>query len=93
MLQHKMKEQFPNVFYVKAKEKSYQFEVEKIDDWLKAINNAIEDSQNRYEQFIKRKTVNQNSAERAPSEMDFKDQLGFTAPIMIPDSDVSMCQV
>ena len=25
--------------------------------------------------------------------MDFKDQLGFTAPIMIPDSDVSMCQV
>ena len=60
---------------------------------MKAINNAIEDSQNRYEQFQKRKTVNQKSAERAPSEMDFKDQLGFTAPIMIPDSDVSMCQV
>ena len=58
---------------------------------MKAINNAIEDSQNRYEQLIKRKTVNQT--ERAPSEMDFKDQLGFTAPIMIPDSDVSMCQV
>ena len=30
VLQHKMKEQFPNVFYVKAKEKSYQFEVKEV---------------------------------------------------------------
>ena len=60
---------------------------------MPAINNAIEDSHNRLEQFQRRKTANQKSADRAPSEMDFKDQLGFTAPIMIPDSDVSMCQV
>ena len=67
--------------------------MEKIDDWFKAISNAIEDCQNRLEQFQRRKTANQKIAERVPSEMDFKDQLGFTAPIMIPDSDVSMCQV
>ena len=30
VLQHKLKEQFPNVFYVKAKEKSYQFEVKEV---------------------------------------------------------------
>ena len=91
VIKHRMKEEFPNVFYVKAKEKSYQFEAEKADDWLKAINNAIEDCQNRLEQFQTRKS-NQKS-ERVPSEMDFKDQLGFRAPIMIPNSDVSMCQV
>ena len=68
--------------------------MENVDEWLKVINDTIDDLKTRLEQFQIRKSTNQkSSSERVPSDMDFSDKLGFTAPIMIPDCDVSMCQV
>ena len=88
MIEHKMKEQFPNVFYIKAKEKSYIFEDEHIDQWLLAINSAKEEVQKRLSQFSK-----QPGSRLESSENDFSNRLGYSAPIMIPDEDAAVCQV
>ena len=86
---HRMEEAFPNVFFIKAKEKSYIFEDENIDEWLKQINNAIDEQQKKQEQFPL-KTDRPISAQK---QKELNHRLGFTAPIMIPDNHVALCQV
>ena len=59
--------------------------VDKRNDWLEAINSAIEENQNKKASFL---TVDQlNPLTRMAGE------LGDTAPVWIPDQRVTMCQL
>ena len=59
--------------------------VDERNDWLEAINSAIEENQNKKASFL---TVDQlNPLTRMEGE------LGDTAPVWIPDQRVTMCQV
>ena len=88
VIEHKMKEEFPNTFYMKAKEKSYIFKDENMEQWLLAINGAKEEVQERLNKFPKHPGSRPES-----SENEFSNRLGYSAPIMIPDEDAAVCQV
>jgi len=81
-------EAFQNEFSITSNVRSVTVRASSVDDrndWLEAINSAIEDHRNKKASFL---TVDQlNPLTRMEGE------LGDTAPVWIPDQRVTMCQM
>jgi len=81
-------EAFQTEFSVTSNVRGFTVRASNVDernDWLEAINSAIEENQNKKASFL---TVDQlNPLTRMEGE------LGDTAPVWIPDQRVTMCQV
>jgi len=81
-------EAFQTEFSVRSNVRGFTVRASNVDErneWLEAINSAIEENQNKKASFL---TVDQlNPLTRMEGE------LGDTAPVWIPDQRVTMCQV
>jgi len=88
---HQMIEAYPDVFFIKAKEKSYTLKVEKVEEWVNEINTAI-DAHHEKQRLFPLKTQG-NRPISTEKQKELNERLGFTAPIMIPDNHVALCQL